>query len=649
MARFVCEAKCRWMSVSLVFALVVGSLRAEPEEKPSAGRAVDDVGPAFENLPKGAIARLGSIRLCHTDAVRTVRFVDGDEAILSVGVDRRVCRWERTSGRLLRETWTDPAIGYAQSCAALEDGGVEIGTDAGCVVRFDSTGATIGEPLRFESTRFVEVSPRGAFVAVASAQVADVDLRDAEGNSVTRLEPEGVDQIVGVAFSRDETKLAVSGWVRETRHTGTAVILVVDTATGEVALDARIPETLVTKAAFSPDGAHVALGDRAGAVRVLDVATGVISEPTQKHPRGVFALEYSDDGAWIASGGGEGSVQVFDGKTGEWIHGFDAHRMSVSDLDFSDDGEHLVTASYDSRVRVFSVATGESEFDAPGHLSPVSSATFVSNGALIVTGGYDSTVRVWDAESYEQIRVIAHGAGFVNDVVAVGDASSVFVVGQDGVLRRVDVRTGEEAYAVRDSEMALFDVEVSPNGKRVATASADGQVRVHDVETGRPLLRFDAGPGFTFALAYSPDGKRIAAGTSMIKLFDAETGGLVRDFEEPKAPVSGLLFAGPDRIVSCGADRMIRVWDPETGKAVAELEGHPSRVSRIALAPDGNTIVSCGFGETVVRLWDLSKPSAGSRTVDGHSKNVLAVAFDPNGKRIVSGAMDALAYVWECP
>ncbi len=652
MARFMSDAKSAkswWISGLIGAVIAAGTLRAGPDEKPSVDRGVDDVDPAREHLPKGALGRLGSFRLRHADVVRAVRFTDDDGRILSVGVDRRVCRWERSSGRLIDEAWTDPSVGYAQSVAVEKDGSVTIGTDTGCVVRIDAAGRAIGEPLRFEATRLIEVSPEGSYVAVASSQAVEVDVRDATGERVTHVQPEGIDQILSVAFSRDELRIAISGWIRETRRSGTAVILVVDVETGEIARDVRLPESFVTKVVFSPDGTSVALGDGAGAVRVMAVETGVVSEPVQKHARGVSSLAYSDDGAWLASGGGDGTVQVFDGRTGEWIHGFAANLLTVTDIDFSDDGEALATASNDNRVRTFSVSTGESEIDSPGHLSPVSASAYAPDGSLIVTGGYDGTVRLWDAATFEPLRVISVGAGFVNDLLFLPDGSGFIVVGQDGLLRRFDVRTGECTYAVRDAEMAMFDVDVSPDGERVATACADGQVRIHDAATGRTLLRFDAGPGFVFAISYSPDGKQIATGTSVVKVWDAETGELVRDFDAPKAPVSGLLYAGPDRIVSCGADRSIRIWAPATGEATAHLEGHPSRVSRIVLAADGETLVSCGFGESAIRMWDLTNPGAGSTTIDGHQKNVLTVAFSPDGRHIVSGAMDAVGYVWERP
>lgn len=52
-----------------------------------------------------------------------------------------------------------------------------------------------------------------------------------------------------------------------------------------------------------------------------------------------------------------------------------------------------------------------------------------------------------------------------------------------------------------------------------------------------------------------------------------------------KGKVSGLTFAGPDRLLSCGVDRNVKLWQTEhayDGNGVAESEAGPSTVSLAA-------------------------------------------------------------------
>jgi WD40 repeat protein len=91
-----------------------------------------------------------------------------------------------------------------------------------------------------------------------------------------------------------------------------------------------------------------------------------------------------------------------------------------------------------------------------------------------------------------------------------------------------------------------------------------------------------------------------------------------------------------------------------TGLAIAQqasvlgtLEGHTEAVYSVAWNPDGKTLATAGFDNTV-RLWDASTRKA-LRTYEGHTKIVLTVAISPGGKQILSAGNDNTARLWEYP
>ncbi|KAF2455214.1 hypothetical protein BDY21DRAFT_324439 [Lineolata rhizophorae] len=79
--------------------------------------------------------------------------------------------------------------------------------------------------------------------------------------------------------------------------------------------------------------------------------------------------------------------------------------------------------------------------------------------------------------------------------------------------------------------------------------------------------------------------------------------------------------------------------DGEWGPLLLTPEGHTAWVHAVAFSPDGWTVASGSWDETV-KLWD---PGSGSllRTLEGHT------AFSPDGRTVASGSWDRTVKLWD--
>jgi len=163
------------------------------------------------------------------------------------------------------------------------------------------------------------------------------------------------------------------------------------------------------------------------------------------------------------------------------------------------------------------------------------------------------------------------------------------------------------------------------------------------VTTAMAQLRGHGGP--VRALAVSPDGQ-----TALSVSFDSTAirWSLTRNAAEQVLrfhadAVNAAVLLGDGRAATAGADGRIAIWTPGHAEPDAVLEGHTAPIVALAVSPDGATLASASWDQTV-RLWPLAGGT--SRVLEGHSQNVNGVAFARDGRALVSVGYDLSVRIW---
>jgi WD40 repeat protein/DNA-binding SARP family transcriptional activator/energy-coupling factor transporter ATP-binding protein EcfA2 len=232
-----------------------------------------------------------------------------------------------------------------------------------------------------------------------------------------------------------------------------------------------------------------------------------------------------------------------------------------------------------------------------GHRGNVVGVAYSPDGKLLVTAGSDSTAKVWEAA------------------------------------------TGKELITLRGHTQVINDLAFPPEGKVLATASDDKTVKIWDIGSGQELRVLDFNDGVPWSVSYSADGAILAtAGDTIVKVWNANTGELIRTLEGQHGPVA---FSPVGRqLATSSEDGRTTVWNVETWEKSLSL---PHVANALVFSPDGARLATA---MSDLKVWDVAS-GEGLVSATGFTAIVRGIEFSPDGSRIATGSQDGTAIIWD--
>ena len=135
-----------------------------------------------------------------------------------------------------------------------------------------------------------------------------------------------------------------------------------------------------------------------------------------------------------------------------------------------------------------------------------------------------------------------------------------------------------------------------------------------------------------------------------MKFWDMASGHLIMEVSEGRMNNGGtpVLALSPDNrwaAMACEDNNEVRIRDTGSGEVVHTLRGHAGDVCALAFSPDGGRLVSSGMDRTL-KVWDTTS-GLEVITLRGHTNRANGVAFSPDGQRILSMGMDGTVRIWD--
>lgn len=333
------------------------------------------------------------------------------------------------------------------------------------------------------------------------------------------------------------------------------------------------------------------------------------------------------------------------------------HTDQVSAVVFSPQGEHALSASWDHNLILWDVTSGEVLRRFEGHTAPVTAVVFSPDGKTVLSGSVDRSLILWDVDSGKVIRRYEEHTGEVTSVAISPDGSLIVSSSADQTLILWDLASGEIIHTLTGHTGEVQTAAFSPDGTMVASGSSDNNLFLWDVTTGKPLHRLEGHLGAVTQVAFSPDGKSILSGSldQVLILWDVVSGEPVRRYEGHQDAVNAVAFnpdgktvisaGGSEEVFNTTLERVLILWDVASGEILRRFEGHTAPVTTVAFNPDGKTILS-GSSDMSLILWGLAS-GAEIQRFDGHTSAVNSVSLSADGKTALSGSADTSLILWD--
>lgn len=403
--------------------------------------------------------------------------------------------------------------------------------------------------------------------------------------------------------------------------------------------------------ALSPDGRHVAAGVETHAAE-WDLSTYEMLHKYAHAPADggrVYCLAYLPRTNEVLCGGRDGSLYRWSRDTGKLVFRCTPHENPIMHLAVSEDEQWALSFGRGLLVETH-LRTGQPRLQWPRHFGAVEAVAFLPSGRQVVSGSADGSLRLWDvATGKSALRITGCRLGAYALAVS-PDGSRVAAGCKDSVIRIFSLSDAKLLRELRGHRGYVRGLAYTHRGGRLFSSADDGSICLWTPGRNEPAARLEGHRGGVLALALSSDDRQLlsAGRDGTVRVWDPATGRAKATYELHRSWAEAVAFvAQTGDAISTGGDGRLLRWNVASGQVVAEMK-HRGWIFGLACSSDGTRACSAGSGRSVVCCWDLTK-AAKVAELTGHAASVRAVAFSPDGQRIVSGSADSTLLVWRTP
>jgi WD40 repeat protein len=292
------------------------------------------------------------------------------------------------------------------------------------------------------------------------------------------------------------------------------------------------------------------------------------------HPgRAMTVMVSSPDGQSVVAGDASGGLYIYRKESGREIVHWEGHKTGIRSIAFNSTGKLMLTAS-PGELRIWSLPerTLLHQLTDPRYEDIRFALFSIADGFIYFSSG--SRLYKTRSDLQKQVSLIVDFPDPLTSAV-ISDDRAALVVASGSAVRVLNTRSDAFIQQLEDSRAFVESLAWIP-GERLASWSADGTVLVRAYALGMlsavPVTRFKAGS--SSPMAFSADGRLMVSGRigTWARVWDWPKHDIVQELFGHKGVVTGMVFDGNDRLLTCGADGAVILWTSQEEQPPAVLQ-----------------------------------------------------------------------------
>jgi WD40 repeat protein len=614
-----------------------------------------------DQLPDGALVRLGTLRLRQGGPVEAVAFSPDGRLLASGSHDMPIRLWEVRSyqevGQLTDHIRRSKTFHYNFTMMFSPDGRfLASGSENNKVYIWDVTERKLVRRLSVHGDAVLGIawSPDGKTLAASSADKT-VSWWDCRTWKLLKHFVGHKRDVWSVTYSADSRFLASSSADLTVRVWDLASCKEVHRFKA-----ARLSWFGSFCVKFSPDGKYLVCGDNLWTIHLWDLTSrktprdlhGLPVESTQqeKHLDTITGLVFTQDiTSHLISVGWDGFVRIWDFNKATEIRRIPCPVNKLQSIAISPDGQLIATGGSGHAVQVFDILNGSNPVWTFGHQTGVQSCAFSKSGKEVISASTDS-IRKWNAHTADVVECRPMSLSCEKKLCVSGTMSFAYLR-PAGAVCICKATSGEERCLLHTKCDEILALALSADCNSLAFSESDGNdgayIHIWDIRAKREVRRIRTGKAWIDRVAFSPDGKLVAgAFRAEVSLWHRGSGTLNLTLSKHEAEISALAFAFDGKAIVTGdSDGNVCLWDTGAGQLLLTFRVAGGAICSLAASRDEKWIAA---GNTRGAISLLESETGDQRArFTGHRSVVRALDFSPNNDRLASASDDTTVLIWD--